>query len=782
MNASVLVMSCDKYSDIWTTFHKLYKKNWKDNPYKTYFCTETKKNNNFETINTQGSWTARTRQALEKIDTDYVIFMLDDFFLRKEVDQIRIEAILDQFKPNTAVFNLELINGIKTKESSLKGFKLRQNNQVYLCSCQPSIWNRKILIELLQEDMTPWQWETQIIDSKYDFYINSEDLLFDIGYYLERKPWGIVQGKWATECIELLKEENIDFNVRGFIDMKLSIIIPYYKTLKLTKVLLANLTKQKTSEVEIIVIDDGCNEKALDKYDVKVIHKENNGVSSARNTGLDIAQGKYIAFIDSDDMIKDNYITKILDKINNSTFDYCYISWEAIGKITNKYIIVDEPLNWNTCVWNCIYKKELIGNKRFNEDKHFEEDTEFNENVRKGKKENIKEILYIYNSGRENSLTNLNDKGLTKKKTEIKAQIIIYRYYISLLGGCETAIYNACSLLKDKYDIIILYNTCDPIQLKRLRKLVKCVRFTGQQFECDTILYYSFNPDLIEDYVKAKNYHQQICCNIDELPQGFVRTVSTTKLTSDSQASANAFMKQFPKEKVEVLKNLFPTPEPKKVLSIMIASRLSFEKGYHRLKALAKRMIELDKLFTIEVFTNDLPNEEIDGFVFRTPRLNVTDYMWNKDYILQLSDSESRSCTVTEALERGIPVVCTDFQSAKEDVEDGVNGFILKKDLSNMDEVINKMYDKDLKGFTYNKKDSVKQWEKHFGKHQKSNYVYDEDEDETIYEAPLYTFIALHRIKDEEGNIKKIGEEVKLQDSTRIKLLFDAKLIKRIEE
>jgi len=186
--------------------------------------------------------------------------------------------------------------------------------------------------------------------------------------------------------------------------MKLSIITPYYNTLKYIKFLSQIITPQLTDEVEWIIIDDGCNEKELDSLKAKVIHlKENSGnASTPRNVGLDNATGEYIAFIDSDDLVAVNYIDTILKKINTSDFDYCYISWQSKY---GKRIIKDEPESWNTCVWNCIYKKGLIGENRFNPLYNIGEDRRFNEAVRKGKKDNIEEILYFYNAGRPDSLS-----------------------------------------------------------------------------------------------------------------------------------------------------------------------------------------------------------------------------------------------------------------------------------------------------------------------------------------------------------------------------------------
>ena len=186
--------------------------------------------------------------------------------------------------------------------------------------------------------------------------------------------------------------------------MLLSIITPYYDSLEYTKELAKVLIPQLTDEVEWIIIDDGSNEEYLDSLGVKVIHLDKNSgnASIPRNKGLDIAEGEYIAFIDSDDLVSDKYIETILKKIKVSYFDYCFISWKTQD---SEHIIEDYPEEWNTCVWDCIYKKELIGSYRFDSKMNLGEDKEFNIVVRNGIKENIKDILYYYNWKRPNSIS-----------------------------------------------------------------------------------------------------------------------------------------------------------------------------------------------------------------------------------------------------------------------------------------------------------------------------------------------------------------------------------------
>jgi len=186
--------------------------------------------------------------------------------------------------------------------------------------------------------------------------------------------------------------------------MKLSIIIPYHNTYELTKKLLSVLVPQLTEEVEVIIIND-FDDIDFNSSDMRTIFIESNGTASKpRNIGIDNTKGQYITFIDSDDLISEDYIAKILNKINTSEFDYCFFSWKYNGIRKDEVIINDNPPTWNCSVWNCIYKRETIGNERFNEEMKVAEDYDFNLRVRKGKKENIKDILYFYNDNRKDSL------------------------------------------------------------------------------------------------------------------------------------------------------------------------------------------------------------------------------------------------------------------------------------------------------------------------------------------------------------------------------------------
>ena len=196
-------------------------------------------------------------------------------------------------------------------------------------------------------------------------------------------------------------------------DLLISLIIPYYKTYDETVKLMEVLIPQLTNEVEVFLIDDGCHDKRLDKYDINVIHlEENKGLSGARNEGIKRAKGEYIVFVDSDDLVSNDYIETLLDKIKTSEFDYCYFSWKSLNS-NLQVIIKDNPPDWNFAVWNAIYKREYV--ELFDENVRIYEDVPWQQIMRakNGKKEVIDKILYYYNDGRPGSLTNSCDnKGV----------------------------------------------------------------------------------------------------------------------------------------------------------------------------------------------------------------------------------------------------------------------------------------------------------------------------------------------------------------------------------
>ena len=116
----------------------------------------------------------------------------------------------------------------------------------------------------------------------------------------------------------------------------ISVIIPVYNVEKYLHRCLDSVIAQTYQNLEIICVDDGsiddsgkiCDQYAVRDARIKVIHQENQGLSAARNKGLDAAEGEYIAFVDSDDYILEDMYKKMLDKLLNYNVDLCVCQWQ----------------------------------------------------------------------------------------------------------------------------------------------------------------------------------------------------------------------------------------------------------------------------------------------------------------------------------------------------------------------------------------------------------------------------------------------------------------------
>ena len=224
MKTAVMIYSCDAYSDIWEPFFTLFFRYW-DCPYPVYIATEfeTCDIENVHTVNSFGSWTERMRVALEQIPAEYVICMCEDMFFRRPVEQNIIDACITSMDNNSkiACFNFEREYGWYLP-SQYPRFGKKPSGHHYQKSCQPTLWRRSILIELMQENQSAWAWEMSDALDKYDYYIwtgSDQDLAFEYGYH-NNQWFGIQKGKWvAHDVIPLFEKEGIevDLSKRGTI-------------------------------------------------------------------------------------------------------------------------------------------------------------------------------------------------------------------------------------------------------------------------------------------------------------------------------------------------------------------------------------------------------------------------------------------------------------------------------------------------------------------------------------------------------------------------------------
>ena len=179
----------------------------------------------------------------------------------------------------------------------------------------------------------------------------------------------------------------------------ISVIAPVYKVADLLPRCVDSILAQTYRNLEVILVDDGspdncgdiCDEYAKKDRRVKVIHKKNGGISSARNAGIDICKGKYIMFIDSDDYISSTAIEHLYKDITSTGADISicdYVSFSDRVKVKNKYpkkvftVTGDDKYRYiapsdvysdygvvSIVQWNKLFKAKIFKNLRYSEGK-----------------------------------------------------------------------------------------------------------------------------------------------------------------------------------------------------------------------------------------------------------------------------------------------------------------------------------------------------------------------------------------------------------------------------
>ena len=194
--------------------------------------------------------------------------------------------------------------------------------------------------------------------------------------------------------------------------MKLSIVVPIYKVEPYLCKCVDSLLDQDLpkEDYEIILVDDGspdccgeiCDEYASKYGNIRVIHRENGGLSAARNSGIEIAQGKYIQFVDSDDYLEPNVLKTLVEKMDADNLDILRFNYQNVNenfevfepnKVSKPFVdyrdevcdgltFLNERLGFACYAVQFMLKKDLLSERElfFKEGIHFE-DTEWTPRV-----------------------------------------------------------------------------------------------------------------------------------------------------------------------------------------------------------------------------------------------------------------------------------------------------------------------------------------------------------------------------------------------------------------
>lgn len=274
---------------------------------------------------------------------------------------------------------------------------------------------------------------------------------------------------------------------------------------------------------------------------------------------------------------------------------------------------------------------------------------------------------------------------------------VFYFRKISSIGGIETFFYQLAKKY-GSYDITILYNTANAEQLTRLKKYVRCIRYTGQTIECEK-LFCNYNKDAIET-IKAKEYYQIVHGIYKDLKIPASVDEKITKYIGVSKEACKSF-EEYTGNKTELCYNPIQVEEVSKPLMLISATRLSSEKGKTRMIRLAEELDKKGIKYLWFIFTTDTGGLPSPNVIYMKPTIDITPYIKMADYLIQLSDSEAYCYSVVEGLINGTPVVCTDLKVFNEIGANEDNSIKLDLNCKNIEEVVNKMATKKF-NFKYN--------------------------------------------------------------------------------
>lgn len=225
--------------------------------------------------------------------------------------------------------------------------------------------------------------------------------------------------------------------------VKLSVIIPIYNVEKYLRKCVDSLLNQDISDYEIILVDDGspdscpqiCDEYAAEHKNIRVIHRVNGGLSAARNSGIEVAKGDYIMFVDSDDYIEQNVLGELVRTMNEKQLDVLRYNYQNVRENGEVFVpfktgkpyfnyredvldgeaFLNERLGYACYAVMFIVRRELLEDCTFTPGIYFE-DTDWTPRMLLRAKRVSSTPMIVYNYlWREGSIT-LPDNPIKKKK------------------------------------------------------------------------------------------------------------------------------------------------------------------------------------------------------------------------------------------------------------------------------------------------------------------------------------------------------------------------------
>ena len=281
---------------------------------------------------------------------------------------------------------------------------------------------------------------------------------------------------------------------------------------------------------------------------------------------------------------------------------------------------------------------------------------------------------------------------------------IFYIRDLSDLGGVETFIWEMVKKYKD-LDIAVVYKSASPKQLERIKRYCRAYQHNNQLIKCKVAI---INYDIsIIDYITEDIWKDNAKENegIYQVVHGdYEHSAYSWKPPTDKRIKTYIGITKYIVEsfkRITGLDNVILGYNPltiekdKPYLKLISATRLSRVKGVDRMIKLANALNNAGIDYIWYVFTNSKDIINNDNVIFMKNRLDIDKWIKEADYLVQLSDTEACSYAINEALYRNIPVICTKLPYLEEiGVKDGVNGYLMDFDCSNIDYIVKNIINK----------------------------------------------------------------------------------------
>lgn len=204
----ILVLSCDKYSDLWSPFAYFFNTNWPDCKYRVSLVTNHIDYNNgligSITIGDDKSWSDNLIKVLGIIKSKYVFLLLDDMFLKERINQLSFESIFKHLIELKGHY-VKLIPNPKPKKIKNDIFGYLPKGSLYRTTAVSAIWKTDTLLDLLKSGENAWQFEYygSVRADKYD------------GFYVLFKPQmsfihGVIGGSWLSISLRKMSKKGYD--------------------------------------------------------------------------------------------------------------------------------------------------------------------------------------------------------------------------------------------------------------------------------------------------------------------------------------------------------------------------------------------------------------------------------------------------------------------------------------------------------------------------------------------------------------------------------------------